>query len=69
MEQDCRSPGQRCSHLSGKSGSSLSCSPALYQVITPTSKVDLLKLLSGVPHEFFPTETQRRRAATPATQY
>lgn len=43
--------------------------PLLYQVIVPTSKVELLKLPSGVPHGFFSTETQSRGVAAPTTQY
>lgn len=43
--------------------------PLLYQVIVPTSKGELLKLPSGVPHGFFSTEIPSRGAAAPATQY
>lgn len=43
--------------------------PPLYQVIAPTSKIELLKLPSGVPHGFFSAETQSGGVAAPATQY
>lgn len=45
--------------------------PPLYQVIVPkSSKGELLKLPSGVPHGFFSTEILKQRGeAAPPTQY